>query len=399
MTTQTKQPDHSEFSQFSGRGSLGDLVAELERQKNTKIDFVADTRHLHLDHDGDDFTLAPARVESGKVNQVSEFITERLKVKEQAMQQIGEKCTPNVPWRFMQALGEQKPALACSLVNGMWNDPNRRLVRCLDGKVRAFLSDRYRVLDHFDLAFAALQAVQENDGEVIEANLTDRHMRLKFTSRQVWDAIEEKRTTAPSSQWYAGGMGNQEHLRQVAARTGGDLPGGPGTVHPVVTITNSESGHGGLQVRVGILRAICFNLATVESVAAQVHLGSRIDAGLFSQETISAESKAIWLKCRDAIHAAFKPERFHFLVAKARLAQNQEIEAPAAAVHQIVERESLGESAREAILMHFVRDYECTAYGLAQAISRTAQDVSCADKAAELEGVAGKVIANPAIAC
>lgn len=405
-TNETKQHDHAEYARFSGRGSLGAMVAELERQKNTKVDFVADTRQLQLVHqescanrpEPDRLILKPAAVGEGQVNQVGEFITGDLEVMPQALQQIGDKCTPNVPWRFLSSLADAKPGLACSLVNGMWDDPNRRLVRCLDGKVRAFLSDRYRVLDHIDLAFAALQAVQASGGEVIEANLTERHMRLKFTSRQVWDAIEEKRTSAPSSQWYAGGMGNQEHLSKVAARTGGDLPGGPGTVHPLVTVTNSETGHGGLQCRVGILRAICFNLATVESVAAQVHLGGRLEAGLFSEETISQESKVVWMKCRDAIQAAFDPAHFAKLVAKARKAQDQAIEAPGAAVAQIVEREGLDEATKDSILAHFLRDYEATAYGLAQAISRASQDVTDADKSTDLETVAGKLIAEPRMA-
>ena len=113
------------------------------------------------------------------------------------------------------------------------------------GQCRAFLSDRYKVLDHYDLALTSLQAVQGQGGEVIEASLSERSMRLKFTSRSIFDAIEQRRHSGGGN-WYAGGLGNTEHLRRVGARTEGDLPGGPDTVHPMVTVSNSETGHGGL---------------------------------------------------------------------------------------------------------------------------------------------------------
>lgn len=36
----------SEFSAWTGRGRLDQLVGELERQKEARIDFVADTRSV-----------------------------------------------------------------------------------------------------------------------------------------------------------------------------------------------------------------------------------------------------------------------------------------------------------------------------------------------------------------
>ena len=65
---------------------------------------------------------------------------------------------------------------------------------------------------------------------------------------------------------------------------------------------------------------------------------------------------------------------------------------------QIVEREGLDEGTKDSILQHFLRDYEATAYGLAQAISRASQDEVDADKSSDLEQVAGKLITEPRMA-
>lgn len=403
-TTEVVGTVKGEFAQgWRGRGSLEALVRELNRQKESKLDFVADTRQLLVEADvtetetGDVVNLR--LVPKPSATQLREFMpSEGIVLLDQATQQLGDRLTPNVPWKFLRALRDAKPQTTESLVNDLLADPARRLIRCLDGRVRAVLSDRYRVMDNFDLAFTALDVARENGGEVMEASLSDQRMRIKFTSRQVWDAIETKRTSDPSGGWYAGGLGSQQFLSKVAARTGGELPGGPGTVHPLVTISNSETGHGGLNIRVGILQAICFNLATVERVAAAIHLGEQLEVGMFTEETVSAESKAIYLKARDAIKAAFNPETFKQIVARCNAAQDVAVQAPSAAVRNVVESVGLPEGSHDAILEYFLRDYDATAWGLAQAVGRYSQDIEDTDLAETIEQAAGEVILKPALA-
>lgn len=398
---------HGEHAQaWKGRGSLEAMLAELTRQRDTKIDFVADTRQMVIesetvgaDEDGGGGNVVLRLCPKPGAAQLREFMPSAgVPLLDQATAQLGERCSPPVPWRFLRALRDGKPLTAESLLNDLLGDPARRLVRCLDGNVRAFLSDRYRVMDNYDLAFAALDVVQQNGGEVIECALDDRRMRLKFTSRQIFDAIDTKRASGVSQAWYAGGLGSQEYLSKVAARTGGELPGGPGTVHPLVTISNSETGHGGLNVRIGVLQAICFNLATVERVVAAIHLGEQLDAGVYSEETMSAESQAVCLKARDAIRAAFDPEKFRAIVARCNAAQDIPVEAPQSALRNVVAHTELPDEARDAVLEYFLRDYDPTAWGLAQAIGRYSQDVDDTDAAEAVEQAAGDVILKPSLA-
>lgn len=372
---------------WSGRGSLTDLVGELERQKESKFDFVADTRNLAVTHREGGLFLVPQNAHT------AEWIpSSGLPIRSGALDQMGEKCDPAIPVKFLRELSGRRPRRAAELLNNLIEDaPARRFIRCLDGSVRAFLSDRYRVLDNYDLAFAALDAVRQAGGEVIEASLSDTHMRIKFTSRQIWDAIDVKRQDNGGN-WYAGGLGNQGYLSRVRARSGGDLPGGPGTVHPLVTLSNSETGHGGLSVRIGLLQAICFNLATVEEVVGKVHLGERLSVGIFTEETVTAESKAIYLRARDTVKSAFNPEVFKRMVDLAKEAQAQEVHAPAAAVENVAKAVSLPEKAKDALLAYFVKDYDLTRYGLAQAVARLAQDEEDGESASGLEDLAGKVL-------
>lgn len=399
MTTTTTN-QHAEYAQnkaWSGRGTLDQLVKELDRQKESRIDFVADTRQMFVWPTKIDGPKNEMRLCANARTQVSEFLgKEGMSLNENAFIQMAEKSTPTIPIKFLKELREVKPLTAADLLSEMLRDSHRRFVRCLDGNVRAFLSDRYRVLDNFDLAFTALDTVRQFGGEVIEASLSESHMRIKFTSRQIWEAIDDERK-APKNQWFAGGMGNQEFLGKVAARTKGELPGGPGTVHPVVTITNSETGNGSLAIRIGILRAICFNLATVEDVASQVHLGNRLDVGRWSEETRSVESQSIMLKCRDAIQLGFDKSAFRALVAKVEKSKLKRIESPSAAMDNIVKVTPLADGDRQAVLEYFLRDYDSNAYGLGQAVARFAQDTHDADKAAEYEDLAGKLMTQPAL--
>lgn len=387
---------------WHGRGDLGSLLAELERQKESKIDFVADMRHLRVEAEmvsnpngssGYRLRLIPTTA------QTREWLgRDGLPFKMQALKQLGSaRLLPAVPVSFTQSLGDMRPERLAHLFSALLQDTGKRvLVRCLDGNVRAVLSDQYRVLDNFDVAFSAMEQVQNSGGQVIEANLTDNNMRIKFTSREIVDTIMRKRE---DGNWdYAGGLGNQEFLSKVAARAQGDLPGGGGNVHPLATISNSETGHGRFNVRLGILAAICYNLATVDQVVGRAHIGSRMPEGVFQPDTIATDNKVIFMKIRDSLRAAFNQEQFAKIVAKIRTSQEEQIEDPTSAMKNVVRDERMTDEQRESILEYFLRDYDQTRYGLAQAISRSAQDTDNADNAESLEDCAGRVMTGKALA-
>lgn len=396
MTTSTQDNVRAEYAQngWGGRGDLNKLADELNRQKQTKIDFVADTRQLcswYRERDRvNRFTMMPCS------HQTNEFIDkDGIEVNDAAFGQLLAKASPPIPVRYGRKLLAEQPGACVDLTGStFFKQSSRRLFRCLDGRVRAVLSDKYRFVDHYDLAFTALEVVQQNDGEVFEAALDEKRMRLKFTSKKIVSYLKATRE-GDRRDWYYGGLGSPEFLGKVGAKSQGDLPGGPNTVHPAVTISNSETGHGGISVRLGIMQGVCFNLATVETVVKDIHLGGKLDDGIYSDETRAADSQAIFLKARDAIKAAFTPAAFEHLILRIRESTQKEIAAPSAAVNMVAERLDLDETKRDAILQHFVRDYAPTAAGLASAVTRAAQDEDHPEVAEEFESFAGELLSEP----
>jgi hypothetical protein len=395
MTTETV----SEMSRpgWGGRGSLKELVAELERQKDSRHDVVIDTRQLQIGRHGD--TNAPMLMPRAGCdrNTFEWFDVDGIPISDSAFGQVCGRVGVEVPVRFGRKLWSEEPGICSGLLSDlMLERPKRWLVRILDGRVRAVLSDSYQPFDHFDIAFKAMEVAREHDAEVIECSLTEQAMNLKLVRRDLWDKVDEVRVGEKSG-WYAGGLGNQEHLGKVYARTRGDMPGGPGTVHPIVTIRNSETGHGALSSRAGLLRAVCFNLATVETVIQQVHLGQKLDPGVYGVETRKLETQAAMAKTRDGIAGAMTPEVFKRMVAKAQAAQDTPVDATAA-VDFAVSEAVISQESRDALLAHFLGgDVDHTAYGFAQSVARYAQDVENGDSATDLEAFAGRIIESPSL--
>ena len=129
-----------------------------------------------------------------------------------------------------------------------------------------------------------------------------------------------------------------------------------------------------------------------------VHLGSKLDLGVFSEETIAADSKAIMCKMVDAIKACFDPAVFEKHILLREGAQSDVIEAPTMAVDNVVKAFDINEDDRDRLLSYFVKDYAMTRDGLSQAVSRMAQDeFDNVDKSADFEAMAGKLIEQPAL--
>ncbi len=367
---------------WNGRGRLQQLVAELERQKASRIDFVTDTRHLGI-RPVDKGVLVIPMTETA----LQWLPVDGLPLHRTALNQLGAKMTPPVPGKFLQDLVDQRPIRAAALLDGLMTDkPESRLIRCLDGSVRAILSDKYRMIDNYDLAFAALDVARGVGGEVVEASLSESHMRIKFTSRAIFDAV----AVTPGAHTFLGSIGHRD-------RTGGhpdnpDLPGGPGTVHPLVTVSNSETGQGGLDVSIGLLQSICTNLVIIEHAVSRVHVGERMEQGLFTMETVMADNRVLFMKVRDVIKGAFDSETFKRLVAVANKAQTDVIRDPRTALANLAEDNGLSEDGRDRIMEYFLRDYDQTRYGLGQAVARCAQDIDEPESATMMEELAGTII-------
>jgi hypothetical protein len=87
-------------------------------------------------------------------------------------------------------------------------------------------------------------------------------------------------------------------------------------------------------------------------------------------------------------------------IARLKEARGQRIESPANTLEQVVEataREvSLLKPERGSVLKYLIEGGDLSRWGLANAITRTSQDIGDYDRATELEGAGAKVIDLPA---
>lgn len=376
---------------FKGRGRIEQVVEELRRQVDARVDFVVDTRDLAIvpgdDGDGNTIPYLAAGTDSAL-----DFIPhDGYPILDQALLQVGGRATEGgVPGRFLRRVWGVNPERTAQFLSGlMRDDPKRRLVRVLDGRVRAFLGQTYRCIDSLDVARCAMERAREHDALPIEASVTESKMRLRFVSRRI---VEELQRVGRDSGrgWFAGGLGKQTELSKVAARSWGELPGD--TVHPALGFSNSETGHGGCDLDGGILLGACFNLAWVRKMVHEVHIGERLEEGLFTAATAQKHAELVYAKIADASAAYFDADRFREVVASFEDAQSSEIRAPSVACKVAIgASDALNESDLDALLSFFVEQPgERTQFNLGQAVSRLAQEVE-PDRASDLEWFAARV--------
>ena len=155
--------------------TLEQIGIELERQRNARKDFLADTRNLIFKTEGKRSGLAVMTEKGGYEFGVTDL----------AHQQIATRL--GIPYRYYQKMQQEAPALLDENINTWFRDtPERRMVRVLDGNVRAFLSDRYRRLDNLELCAAVLPDIRDMKGASIEScEVTDRHLYLKVINKKL----------------------------------------------------------------------------------------------------------------------------------------------------------------------------------------------------------------------
>ena len=140
--------------------TLSELAAELERQHTFKRDFITDTRNLEL--------VPHLKSEESSEAGISESL--RLKSDTNGTLEFSPTQTTHrqlgtflgIPAKYYDRMRQDAPALLAHNVNHWFKtQPAERMVRTLDGKARAFLSNRYRRLDNFDLLHAVMPVLAE----------------------------------------------------------------------------------------------------------------------------------------------------------------------------------------------------------------------------------------------
>ena len=338
--------------------TLEGLGRELERQRRARKDFVADTRSLGLitDDKGSLLTMA-----TGQDRQ--EFCVNDL-----AHQQISARL--GIPYRYYQKMQMEQPHLLDENVNTWFQKtPERRMVRVLDGNVRAFLSDRYRRLDHLELCAAVLPIIHGMKGASIEScEVTETHLYLKVI-----------------------------HKKMKAEISLGDA------VQAGFVISNSEVGMGSLKVEPLVYRLVCKNgLICKDYAQKKYHVGRQAEGNreeayeIYSDETLKQDDKAFFMKVQDTVRCAVDEARFQMTVNKMREAMQIPMEhEPVKAVELLADKFQLTQNERGDVLRQLFMSGDSSRYGLVNAVTAASKIAKDYERAMELERIGGEILSMP----
>ena len=330
----------------------------MKRQRSARKDFVADTRNLELVSNGQESVLSVFLE-----NQKHDYPLNPL-----AHQQIASRL--GIPYRYYQKMQEKDPSLLDDNVNAWFQrTPERRMVRVLDGNVRAFLSDRYRRLDNLELCAAVLPVIQEMKGASIEScEVTETHLYLKVINRRM--------------------------KAEVAV---GDV------VQAGFVISNSEVGLGSLKVEPLVFRLVCKNgMICKDFTQKRYHVGRQansIDAEayeLYSDETLMQDDKAFFMKVQDTVRHAVDESRFMMTVDRLKEAMGIPMEHnPVESVEILADKFMLTQNERGDVLRQLFISGDSSRYGLLNAVTAASQIASDYERATELERIGGEILSMP----
>ncbi len=340
-----------------GFKTVNDLAVELQRQAKAKRDFRTPTEKMTMMAE----TQTAPRVYLEGLG--------HFNVGQTAHQQIASHL--KIPKDYYDRMLKDEPTLLAENVNRwLHKTPETRLVRTLDGNVRAFLSPRYRMIDNWEVAEAALPALQRTGAAIVSSQITESHLYVK--------AVTERLT----------------------AKVKGDI------VQMGVALSNSEIGHASVRIEPLLYVLACLNGAIVQDQAVRrFHVGRNLgDAAeayeVYKDDTMRADDKAFMLKVRDALDAAFTEAKFKTLVGRAVMATKGRLEInPSKPLTEVVEvtARTLATTQEEGngILQYLLKGGDLTRWGLSNAVTRYAQDVSSYDRATVLERTGGDVLNMP----
>ena len=356
--------------------SLTELAKEIERRANAKTDFIAPVSKLKIAvRDG--APQAVLNTVNPQIMRKQDGVRERVfGINKVAHEQLADYA--GIPMAYYRRMLENDPELLAHNVNRWLSDraDERRMVRTLDGQVRAVLSDKYRPLENEDLAEAILPVLMERDLLIMSCQVTESRLYIKAVDRKIEKDVPTGRKMGDGSSVFFD------------------------TLSPAITISNSEVGRGSLLIETGVFTKACTNLAIFETKLRKFHTGAR--AGLSDQvyalltdKTRRLTDAALWSQTRDLVAAAFDEAQFAALTDRIGKATEDRIGKKADVV-EVIERvgRKLGlvEGERKGVLQTLIESGDMTRYGVHAAITRYSQEVEDYDRATELERMGARVI-------
>lgn len=347
---------------LSNLGQLQGLLTTLEHQEKLKHDVVASSKNHLWFYEG------KLRIMRVSEKDFIEFTPTDLFHK-----QVAEKL--NVPMPYYRKMLQDATSLLDENINHWLKaDDKNFLVRTFKGaseeyknQARSFLSDRYSMVDNYQVLMEALESIKETgiQVDIINAELSDTRMYLKV----VCPGVEVKAT---------------EMLKGYSAtRTVGS-----GVISGFV-LQNSEVGAGAFKISPRGLVLACSNgLISTKDELKNIHLGSQMDELGFNKNSkvMQANLKLIKEQIKHAVKIFLSKDYLNKLINVYTELGNKPIDAPIEKVLTVVAKEySISEERKSNILKYFIEGGDTRRMGLASAMTREVQDLVDADMKQDTE--------------
>lgn len=330
--------------------SLLEFTKEVERRESVKKDYLADTRMMK-------FIGTPELLKVDVESAGSFGITET------AHQDVSEKT--KIPKAYYDRMRVEAPELWAENANHwIHSQPQRRMVRVLDGNMRAMLSDSYRPIDNYDVFSASANALQVSPQVEFQGlELTERKMYIQAVFPKIEGEVKK-----------------------------GDV------VQAGIVISNSEIGQGAVKIEPMIYRLVCMNGMITSQAMRKYHIGSQFSGGadvqgLFSESTKSLSDRVFLRQITDVVRGACSNELFEGNVAKLKVAAGVMIAVtPQKTIEITKKRLSLTDDEGDQLLENLIKGEDLSLYGLANAITSLAHTSNNYDRSVDFEREGGSAL-------
>ena len=332
--------------------TLVELAQELIAQQESKRDFHASTKSL---------TMVP----SGEFQLDVNTGTEMMPATSYAHAQMASKLS--IPKVYYDRMLKDSPFLLANNVNH-WLEKRQEetsLIRTLRGQMRAFLSNRYRIVDNHDILEMVIPELAEMGSgiEIVSCQVTDEKMYLKVINKHV----------------------------EAAIAVGDPVQAG-------FILSNGEIGNSSISVEPFIYRLVCTNGLILKDRKQRKNHAGRVNenAALYASDTLQAIDDAFRLKIRDLVRNAINISTFQEAVTDMQGAKSNLITGnPVKAVEVTAKAIGLSENESGLVLNHLIRSGDLSKFGMLNAVTRTAEDIESYDRATEIERLGSSVLYLP----
>jgi Domain of unknown function (DUF932) len=332
--------------------TLIELAQELLSQQETKRDFHANPKSLSM-------------IPSGQFQLETNSGLEIMPATPYAHGQMASKLS--IPKNYYDRMMTHSPNLLAENVNHWLGDRDETaLVRTLRGQMRAFLSNRYRIVDNHDILAMVIPELSEMGSgiEIVSCQVTDEKMYLKVINKNL----------------------------EAAISVGDPVQAG-------FILSNGEIGNASVSVEPFIYRLVCTNGMILKDKRQRKNHAGRANenADLYASDTLQAIDDAFKLKIRDLVRSAISITTFQEAVADMQGAKSNLITgSPVKAVEVTAKAIGLNDDESKLVLNHLIRAGDLSQFGMLNAVTRTAEDTESYDRATEIERLGSSVLYLPA---